>query len=167
MRLVGVIISDYKSVRHAELPLGGLTVLCGPNGSGKTNLIEALGSHDPLTKTALRRENGLDRTLDARVGLVTTFDVASDGTGPDTAMLLEMIAAPWAANMAVRDISEGIGAYCGSCWWLEGGDLYADTARDSLSAAYQVIRASMLADVPEPLRDPASRFLDLLLDKPC
>jgi len=51
MQLVGAIISDYKSVRHAEVPLGGLTVLCGPNGAGKTNLIEALGAHDPLAKT--------------------------------------------------------------------------------------------------------------------
>ncbi len=166
MQLVGAIISNYKSVRHAEVPLGGLTILCGPNGAGKTNLIEALGAHDPLAMTVLRRVDGLDKALDVRVGLVTKFDVASDGTGPDAAMLLEMIAAPWAANMKVRDISEGIGAYCGSCWWLEGGDLYADAARVSLSAAYQVIRASLLADVPEPLRDPASRFLDLLFDEP-
>ena len=166
MQLIGAIISDYKSVRHAEVPLGGLTILCGPNGVGKTNLVEALGAHDPLAKTVLRRRDGLDRTRGARVGLVTTFDVRSDGTGPDAAVLLEMIAAPWAANMAAMDIPEGIGAYCGSCWWLDGGDLYADTARVSLSAAYQVIRSSLLASVPGALRDPASRVLDLLLDKP-
>lgn len=166
MQLVGAIISDYKSVRHAEVPLGGLTVLCGPNGAGKTNLIEALGTYDPLAKTALRRMDGLDQARDVRVGLVATFDVASDGTGPDAATLLEMIAAPWAANMAAMDIPEGIGAYCGSCWWLYGGDLYADETRVSLSAAYHVIRAALLASVSEPVQDLAGRFLDLLLDKP-
>ena len=46
MELIGAVVSDYKSVRHAEVPLGGLTVLCGPNGAGKTNLIEAIGAHD-------------------------------------------------------------------------------------------------------------------------
>ena len=166
MQLIGSIISDYKSVRHAEIPLGGLTVLCGPNGAGKTNLLEALGAHDPLAKAALRRMDGLDQARDPRVGLVTTFDVASDGTGPDAAMLLEMIAAPWAANMAPMEIPQGIGAYCGSCWWLDGGDLYPDAARVSLSAAYKVIRAALLASVPDSLHDLAGRFLDLLLDKP-
>lgn len=166
MQLIGAIISDYKSVRHVEVPLGGLTVLCGPNGAGKTNIIEALGAHDELAKSALRRREGLDQVRGARVGLVTTFEVTSEGTGPDAAVLLEMIVAPWVANMAPMDIPEGIGAYCGSCWWLDGGDLYADAARVSLSAAYQVIRTSLLASVPRPLRDPASRFLDLLLDKP-
>jgi hypothetical protein len=166
VELVGAIISEYKSVRHAEVPLGGLTVLCGPNSAGKTNLLEALGAHDPVARAALRRAGGLDETLRPRVGLVTRFDVTAAGTGPDAAALLEMIAAPWAANIPSADISEGIGAYCGSCWWLRGGDLYPAASRASLQAAYAAIRAALLASVPELQQDPAGQFLDLLFDKP-
>lgn len=166
MQLIGTIISDYKSILHAEIPLGGLTVLFGPNGAGKTNLIEALGAHDPLARAALSRSGGLDGARNARVGLVATFDVASSGTGPDAAALLDMIAAPWVIGMEPLDIPEGIGAYCGSCWWLDGGDLYADASRVSLTAAYGVIRKALMASVPEGLRDLASQFLDLLLDEP-
>ena len=112
MHLLGAIISDYKSVRHAEVPLGGLTVLCGPNGVGKTNLIEALGAYDPLAKLTLSRTSGIGHVDQPRVALVTQFDVAADGTGPDASLLLEMIAAPWAAKIPAMEIPEGIGAYC-------------------------------------------------------
>jgi hypothetical protein len=166
MHLLGAIISDYKSVRHAEVPLGGLTVLCGPNGVGKTNLIEALGAYDPLAKLALSRTSGIGHIDQPRVALVTQFDVAADGTGPDASLLLEMIAAPWAAKIPAMEIPEGIGAYCGSCWWLNGGDLYSEADRASLPATFQVIKNAFLADVPDALRGLASDFLNLLLDKP-
>jgi hypothetical protein len=166
MELLGAIISEYKSVDRAEVPLSGLTVLYGPNGAGKTNLLEALGAHDPLARAALHRAGGLDVAHQARVGLVARFDVTSAGTGPDAAALLEMISAPWAANIPARDIPDGIGAYCGSCWWLNGGDLYSDASRASLEEAYRAIRAALLASVPDLLQDPAGQFLDLLLEDP-
>ena len=34
-----IIIENYKSIKHAQLPLGKLNVLIGSNGSGKSNLI--------------------------------------------------------------------------------------------------------------------------------
>jgi DNA replication and repair protein RecF len=37
-------LSDFRSYEQLELPLAtGLTAICGPNGVGKTNLLEALG----------------------------------------------------------------------------------------------------------------------------
>lgn len=166
MQLIGAIVADYKSVRHAEVPLDGLTVLFGPNGAGKTNLIEALGAHDPLARAELSRSGGQEGSSRARVGLVTRFAASADGTGPDADLLLEMLAAPWAAEMPASEISDGVGAYCGSTWWLEGGDLYDATSRSDLAAAYGIIRSALLADVPDHLDGPARRFLDLLLDEP-
>jgi hypothetical protein len=77
-----------------------------------------------------------------------------------------MIAAPWAANISAMEISEGIGAYCGSCWWLRGGDLYSEADRASMPAAYKVMRGAFLASVPESFHGLANNFLDLLLDQP-
>jgi DNA replication and repair protein RecF len=55
-------VTDFRSWEHAELELGtGSTVLIGPNGQGKTNLIEAvgyvatLGSHRVATDAPLIR----------------------------------------------------------------------------------------------------------------
>ncbi|MET7920724.1 AAA family ATPase [Streptomyces avermitilis] len=67
MRVIGAIVADYKSIRQAEVALGGLTVLLGPNGSGKTNIIEAIGAHDPVARHALRRSDGRDPALQARL----------------------------------------------------------------------------------------------------
>ena len=166
MELVGAIISDYKSLHQVEVPLGGLTILFGPNGAGKTNIIEALGAHDPLARDALRRTGGQQSQDSARVGLVTRFAVAPDGTGHDAERLLEMLAAPWAAGLAPLDITEGIGAYCGSCWWLEGGDLYDEADRSSLAAAYRVVRAALLTAAEPEVRAIAGQLIDLLLDEP-
>ena len=35
-------VSGYRSVRQLVLPVGPLTIIVGPNGSGKTNLYRAL-----------------------------------------------------------------------------------------------------------------------------
>lgn len=37
-----IAVSNFRSLRKVELDLGPLTVLIGPNGSGKTNLVDAL-----------------------------------------------------------------------------------------------------------------------------
>lgn len=166
MELVGAIVSDYKSLDQVEVPLGGLTILFGPNGAGKTNIIEALGAHDPLARDALRRAGGQQIQGRARVGLVTRFAVAADGTGPDAERLLEMLAAPWAAGLAPLDITEGIGAYSGSCWWLEGGDLYDEADRSSLDAAYRVVRAALLTAAAPETQAAACELIDLLLEEP-
>jgi DNA replication and repair protein RecF len=43
MRVTRVSLRDFRNYERAELePCGGLTVVCGANGAGKTNLLEAL-----------------------------------------------------------------------------------------------------------------------------
>jgi predicted ATPase len=54
---------DYKSLAHVGLPLRGLTVLVGRNGSGKGNVVDALG----FVADALRRD--LDHALRERRGV--------------------------------------------------------------------------------------------------
>jgi DNA replication and repair protein RecF len=62
-------VTDFRSWEHVDLPLDqGPTVLVGPNGRGKTNLLEAvgyvatLGSHRVSTDAPLVR-HGRDRAL--------------------------------------------------------------------------------------------------------
>ncbi|WP_199428818.1 DNA replication/repair protein RecF [Qaidamihabitans albus] len=62
-------VTDFRSWEHVDLPLGpGPTVLVGPNGRGKTNLLEAIGyvatlsSHRVATDTPLVR-HGCERAL--------------------------------------------------------------------------------------------------------
>lgn len=44
MRLRHVWLTDFRNYQSAELDLaGGLTVVVGGNGEGKTNLLEAIG----------------------------------------------------------------------------------------------------------------------------
>ncbi|MDO4259940.1 MAG: DNA replication/repair protein RecF [Actinomycetaceae bacterium] len=57
-----IALDDFRSYRHAVVELGpGATVLLGPNGQGKTNLVEAIGylstfsSHRVSADTALVR----------------------------------------------------------------------------------------------------------------
>ena len=62
-------LTDFRSFEQVELPLeAGITALVGPNGQGKTNLIEAIGysatftSHRVPTDAALVR-SGADRAV--------------------------------------------------------------------------------------------------------
>ena len=55
---------NFRSIEHAELELDPLTVLVGPNASGKSNLLDILGflsdaARDGL-KTAITRRGGID-----------------------------------------------------------------------------------------------------------
>ena len=55
---------NFRSIEYAELELGPLTVLVGPNASGKSNLLDILGflsdaARDGL-KTAITRRGGID-----------------------------------------------------------------------------------------------------------
>ena len=55
---------NFRSIEHAELVLGPLTVLVGPNASGKSNLLDVLGllsdaARDGL-ETAVNRRGGID-----------------------------------------------------------------------------------------------------------
>lgn len=88
-------VTDFRSWQHVDLPLEpGATVLIGPNGRGKTNLLEAigyvatLGSHRVATDTPLVR-HGCERAL-VRVAVVNE----------DRELTLELEIAPGRANRA-------------------------------------------------------------------
>src|ERR1700722_14119456 len=60
-------IENYRSLRHLVIPLTGLTVVTGANGSGKSSLYRALrlladGARNGMV-AALAREGGLSSTL--------------------------------------------------------------------------------------------------------
>ncbi|MFE0454243.1 AAA family ATPase [Streptomyces sp. NPDC058914] len=166
MRVIGAIVADYKSIHQAEVALGGLTVLLGPNGSGKTNIIEAIGAHDPVARHALRRSDGRDPALQARLGLVVKLDIDSVGHGADAELLRQMTVWPWQEGLRPREITDGIGAYCGSAWWLYGGDLYDPSDRATLKGCYHVVRRSLIHGVPASAAADAQRLVDLLLTNP-
>jgi DNA replication and repair protein RecF len=78
-------VSDFRSYRSAELTLDpGVTALVGPNGEGKTNLVEAvgylasLGSHRVAHDAALVRagaQQAVIRGVVVRDGRDTTLEV--------------------------------------------------------------------------------------------
>ncbi|MCD4557832.1 DNA replication/repair protein RecF [Schaalia sp. lx-100] len=62
MRISHVAVDDFRSYRHAvvEFPQG-TTVLLGPNGQGKTNLVEAIAYLSTFTSHRISAENALVR----------------------------------------------------------------------------------------------------------
>jgi DNA replication and repair protein RecF len=86
---------DFRSYAEVELPLGrGVTALVGPNGEGKTNLVEAVGyvatqaSHRVATDAPLVRF-GAERAI-VRAGVVRD----------DRPTLVELEITPGRANRA-------------------------------------------------------------------
>lgn len=61
--IVKVWVKNFRSIEHAEIDLGSLTVLVGPNASGKSNLMDVLG----LLSDAAR--DGLEVAIDRRGGI--------------------------------------------------------------------------------------------------
>ncbi len=55
---------NFRSIEHAELELGQLTVLVGPNASGKSNLLDVLGFLSDVAcdglETAMNRRGGIE-----------------------------------------------------------------------------------------------------------
>jgi len=88
-------VTDFRSWEHVDLPLTpGPTVLVGPNGRGKTNLLEAIGylatlsSHRVATDAPLVR-HGCERAL-VRAAVVSE----------DRELTIELEIAPGRANRA-------------------------------------------------------------------
>ena len=95
-----VTLTDFRSYSHVDLPLeAGITALVGPNGQGKTNLVEAigyaatLGSHRVPTDAALVRA-GASRAV---VGVKVVRELEP---GRPRSTLVEIEVTPGRANRA-------------------------------------------------------------------
>jgi DNA replication and repair protein RecF len=80
VRVTAVEIRDFRNYRRAELQLGArLTVVAGPNGSGKTNLLEAVffGCTGRSPRTTSERELVRHGGHVARVAVTTADDSAT------------------------------------------------------------------------------------------
>jgi DNA replication and repair protein RecF len=93
-------LTDFRSYPQVELPLDpGITALVGPNGQGKTNLVEAigyvatLGSHRVPTDAALVRAGATRAVVRTRV--IRELD-----PGSPRATLVEIEVTPGKANRA-------------------------------------------------------------------
>lgn len=93
-------LTDFRSYAQVELPLEpGITALVGPNGQGKTNLVEALGyiatlgSHRVPTDAALVRAGTTRAVVRAKV-------VRELEPGHPRASLVEIEVTPGKANRA-------------------------------------------------------------------
>jgi len=93
-------LTDFRSYAQVELPLDpGITALVGPNGQGKTNLVEALGyiatlgSHRVPTDAALVRAGTARAVVRARV--IRELDA-----GNPRPTLVEVEVTPGKANRA-------------------------------------------------------------------
>ena len=77
--IVRVWAKNFRSIEYAELQLGPLTVLVGPNASGKSNLLEVLG----LLSDAAR--DGLEAAISRRGGIESVGRRSSSGRilGPE------------------------------------------------------------------------------------
>ena len=42
MRLLGILVNRYRSLRGAEIAVGGINLLIGANGAGKSTVLDAL-----------------------------------------------------------------------------------------------------------------------------
>lgn len=93
-------LTDFRSYAQVELPLEpGITALVGPNGQGKTNLVEAmgyvatLGSHRVPTDAALVRAGATRAVVRAKV-------VRELEPGKPRSTLVEIEVTPGKANRA-------------------------------------------------------------------
>jgi len=95
MRLTHLSLRDFRSYTEVELPLDpGVTALVGPNGQGKTNLVEAVGYLATLSSHRVAADAPLVR-LNAERAVVR-----GNVTRGMRAMLVEVEISPGKANRA-------------------------------------------------------------------
>jgi DNA replication and repair protein RecF len=95
MRLTHLSLRDFRSYVEVELPLdAGVTALVGPNGQGKTNLVEAVGYLATLGSHRVAQDAPLVRLGSERA--VVRANVVRD----DRALLVEVEITPGRANRA-------------------------------------------------------------------
>lgn len=95
MRLTHLSLRDFRSYAEVELPLAaGVTALVGPNGQGKTNLVEAVGYLATLGSHRVAQDAPLVRLGAERA--VVRGQVVRD----DRSLLVEVEITPGKANRA-------------------------------------------------------------------
>ena len=95
MRVAHLSLRDFRSYTEVELPLdAGVTALIGPNGQGKTNLVEAVGYLSTLGSHRVAQDAPLVRLGAERA--VVRGQVVRD----DRSLLLEVEITPGRANRA-------------------------------------------------------------------
>ena len=95
MRVAHLSLRDFRSYTEVELPLdAGVTALIGPNGQGKTNLVEAIGYLATLGSHRVAQDAPLVRLGAERA--VVRGQVVRD----DRSLLLEVEITPGKANRA-------------------------------------------------------------------
>src|SRR5512144_541618 len=95
MRVAHLSLRDFRSYSEVELPLdAGVTAFVGPNGQGKTNLVEAVGYLATLGSHRVAQDAPLVR-LGAERAVVRGQVVRGDRS-----MLVELEITPGRANRA-------------------------------------------------------------------
>ncbi|NKY38433.1 DNA replication/repair protein RecF, partial [Cellulomonas septica] len=93
-------LTDFRSYAQVELPLdAGITALVGPNGQGKTNLVEAIGYVATLGSHRVPSDAALVRSGAGRA-VVRTRVVRELEPGHPRATLVEVEVTPGKANRA-------------------------------------------------------------------
>ncbi|MGH8826013.1 MAG: DNA replication/repair protein RecF, partial [Jiangellaceae bacterium] len=99
MYLAHLSLVDFRSYAEVEVPFdAGVTALIGPNGQGKTNLVEAVGYLATLASHRVAHDAPLVR-LGAERAVVRGSVVDTSG-GADRSTLLEVEITPGKANRA-------------------------------------------------------------------
>ena len=88
-RLLELHVENFRSLREVTVPLGPLTVLVGPNGVGKSNVLKVFDFLADIIRTDLQP------ALDSRGG----FDEVAfwGGSRPPTSMRVQL-RATWTSN---------------------------------------------------------------------
>ncbi|TDC27136.1 ATPase [Streptomyces sp. 8K308] len=95
-RLLRLDVENFRSLRDVSIPLGDLTVLVGPNGVGKTNVLEVFRFLADIIRTdlqpALESRGGFDEVAfwggekppsSLKIGLTATWTTNATVSAPD------------------------------------------------------------------------------------
>lgn len=78
MPINSVTIKNFKSIKNLNLNLNQLNVLLGQNGTGKTNIIEAIRYYyDSMTEEKIQNTNfDIENPFSNEIEISITFDIS-------------------------------------------------------------------------------------------